>query len=334
MSFRRLIKLSAVKNKKGSDDDTIGGRVASEIARASIGAATTHAIKTKANEIARDKLMRPVDAKEVADYDKVVESLKARSGPGSFDARGVFGDVSNFEDIKNKQGGSKHISIIRQSNVLGGGGGAALNLGKTKFESPEMRGHFSSSGLDPDTVVKNLKSGGRHHQVLIEHQNPNILLHELGHIAGDGRNDTLKHKLINLNKKGYGLGQKPAAQVAAALAPSVVNMATKRRDNETREEFLDRQQKYRNRISALTVLPSVPTLVEEARASINAHNIGKKIGVKVSKKDLLAAYGTYLAGGLAPSALRNISDRVVNKYEKDRARHIEAHGKDYDDYHK
>lgn len=150
-----------------------------------------------------------------------------------------------------------------------------------------------------------------------ESPNPSLFLHELGHSTGSGRDDTIKHKLINANRKLYGKSHNYAFTknpIASAIAPSLASI-TKKRDGESEEDYMDRRQKRRHIANVATAIPTLPLLAEEARASINAYKLGKKMGVPVDKKALGVAFGTY-ASSLIPNMARAVTDTVAHRAEK------------------
>lgn len=336
MTIYNLVKLA--KSKKDDEPQSGLSRVRSELARNVLGNIGTAGLQLGAGTAATNMIQRTRTAAEEAEYDKVLDYLKTKSEKHTSLTKpsklfGLFPEpeTDSFV-IKNKQGGEKKITIGRARGMSSGSDGHLLDLKdaadvekKYRGKGPafddqldKLKGLVRQHGLDPATEYAEASKPGaqRHHQVGLKQKDASILLHELGHSAGKGREDTLKNKLINLNRKGYGYGVTPKAMVAAGLAPSLVNAVARKRSDESDEEYMDRKQKYRNRISAAATATALPTLVEEARASINAVNLGKKMGVKVNKKDLLAAYSTYLATGVAPSLARNMADRFVTNREK------------------
>mgnify|MGYP003347109948 CR=1 FL=1 len=122
------------------------------------------------------------------------------------------------------------------------------------------------------------------------------MLHELGHATG-----TLGRSRLwgNIKTKGRKFSRKSPiahAGVGGYLASSAND-----------EEDLERARKFNNLAAIATGLGKAPTLIEEGRANIRALGFGKKFDVPVSKMQLGAAMGTYLANAaghtLAPYLL-------------------------------
>lgn len=126
--------------------------------------------------------------------------------------------------------------------------------------------------------------------------NSSVLLHELGHTAGT-RHGTASGALVRLNSiKASPLATKGVAATGALI--------THRRAGESKEDYEERSRKNAIKSGLLGSALNLPTLAEEARATLNANKLGKKLGVKVdNRKLLLPAYGTYVAGALAPTAV-------------------------------
>ncbi len=132
--------------------------------------------------------------------------------------------------------------------------------------------------------------------VLATKGNHSILLHELGHSAGT-RHGTASGALVRLgNINPPSMATKGVAATGAML--------THRRAGESKEDYEKRSKKNAIKSGLLGSAMYIPTLAEEARATLNANRLGKKLGVKVdNRKLLLPAYGTYVAGALAPTAV-------------------------------
>lgn len=332
---------------------------------ASIGAgaltyAHGHKLQSAAQQYTGDKFLQHLrnNRGDKAEYNKIIKSLG-----GMADSRatnkidpiasglGSTGDVLAFKGVKNKDGGKKNIYISRPKDIgpmndsLGMGFMAEGDAPKYLNAKAKRQHEQGMSGL----AGENLKTTkGRKHIVLhvptgkdsagkvIGHNNPSILLHELGHAAGSGRTDTVKHKIINANKdlaikmQNYQqhsfkspIGTIETRRGVQAFAPTVAGAFAKRRSGESEQDYLARRRKYERVGSALSTLPEVPLLAEEARASINAIRLAKKIGVKPGYGTLGRAYATYLAGGLTVPAAKFLADEAVYQTRK---RALDARG--------
>lgn len=140
------------------------------------------------------------------------------------------------------------------------------------------------------------KNKGRQINLIGTTGNSDLLLHELGHTAGT-RHGTASGALMRLNSF------QPNRFGAKALA-STGAMLTHRKAGESKEEYEERSRKNAIKSGLLGSSLYLPMLAEEARASLNANKLGKKLGVKVdNRRGLIPAYGTYVAGALTPTAI-------------------------------
>jgi hypothetical protein len=128
--------------------------------------------------------------------------------------------------------------------------------------------------VDARKNVHYIKSSGDH----------TALLHELGHSA-------------KARKYGVPFGRYTPHTAITAILPTT-GVMTERRSDESENDYQKRVGKRVALTTAGAVALNAPTLAEEARASINASRIGKKIGVKPNRAHLLKAYGTYAGKGL------------------------------------
>jgi hypothetical protein len=140
------------------------------------------------------------------------------------------------------------------------------------------------------------KNKGRQINLIGTTGNSDSLLHELGHTAGT-RHGTASGALIRLNSI------RPSRFGTKALA-STGAMLTHRKAGESKEEYEERSRKNAIKSGLLGSSLYIPMLAEEARASLNANKLGKKLGVKVdNRRGLIPGYGTYVAGALTPTAI-------------------------------
>lgn len=134
---------------------------------------------------------------------------------------------------------------------------------------------------------------------------PAVLAHEMGHATGIGKHMTGSHANILHALHSWG----PAAGTLAALAGTrswALRGATK--------EERDKRLKKLQIASGLGGVAAVPVLAEEARASINAVNLGRKAGKGLEyARHLLPAFGTYAA---APVALTGATLYGLHKLRK------------------
>lgn len=128
--------------------------------------------------------------------------------------------------------------------------------------------------------------------------NPNVLSHELGHAYNMlGGDKSLKSKLGRLLARS---GSNAAVAGVGAVTPLAgIGAAYLSEDDELTSNLL-------KGTSAASAALSVPRLLEEARASIKAHNIMKKYdpsrSVSTSLRKLGPAYSTYLLKALSTTA--------------------------------
>jgi len=136
-------------------------------------------------------------------------------------------------------------------------------------------------------------------------KNHTILAHELGHATGFGANNTF-HIARGLSQAGNRLADLGRIYSGARAGGA-----------RTQEE-LDSARKTNRRVTALQIGTALPRLAEEARASIRAHGLAKKLtGQGVNKKLLGAAYGTYLANALAPAVVSNrLNEAMIRSRER------------------
>lgn len=257
----------------------------------------------------REYLINKADPNMVEDVNKVNAVLdKLKEHSTSVDRSPTAPDNISTYNLPN----NKKITIL--PDIIGAGdssdhrGRALYNQTKTNQAAKDALHHVNTEPHKRSQII--FRASDNH----------SALLHEIGHLTGRDRNDTLKHKLINANADlyqkslNYGMGNK--SLLAANLLPTLA-LGTKRKDGESEEQFMDRRQKNRHLLNATSAIPSLPMLAEEARASINAYKLGKKIGVPVDKKLLAAAFGTY-ASSLTPNAVRAIADIADHRLEKNK----------------
>lgn len=138
-------------------------------------------------------------------------------------------------------------------------------------------------------------------------QLPHVMAHEVGHMTG-----------------WRGLQNLPLGKLYSAgkIAPTLIGslgayeaLSSKKRTPEERDKFL---KNIRNATIAGGAL-ALPQLAEEARASIRAVNMGRKVGRGLEyAKHLLPAYMTYAAKPVATTAAAALGVEGVRRYLKSR----------------
>lgn len=257
----------------------------------------------------RQYLVNKLDSNMGEDVNKVNAVLdKLKEHSTSVDKSPTAPDVVSTYNLPN----NKKITIL--PDIIGKGDSSA-HRGRAIYNDPGTN-QAARNALHH----VNTEPHKRSHIIFRASNSPSALLHEIGHLTGRERNDTLKHKLINANADlyqkslNYGMGNK--SLLAANLLPTIA-FGTKRKDGESEEQFMDRRQKNRHLLNAASAIPTLPALAEEARASINAYKLGKKIGVPIDKKFLATAFGTY-ASSLTPNAVRAVADIADHRLEKNK----------------
>lgn len=138
-------------------------------------------------------------------------------------------------------------------------------------------------------------------------QLPHVMAHELGHMGG--WRGLQKLPLDRLYATGM------TAPVAIGALGAYEALANKKRTPEERDKLL---KKVRNVAIAGGAL-ALPQLAEEARASIRAVNMGRKVGRGMEyAKHLLPAFGTYAAKPLATTAGAALGVEALRRYLKHR----------------
>lgn len=154
---------------------------------------------------------------------------------------------------------------------------------------------------------KNRNKVGRG-DIVLDHgaMDRDLFFHELGHATGEGSKSKYQKPLLNLRR----ITNHKAALAAEMLGGlSAAGLASSAR---TKEEA-DRANIAANAALGLSAIRHLPTLAEEARATIRAHRLSKKFtGKGISLKKLAPAYGTYVGAALAQSA-PSIAAKVMAK---------------------
>ncbi len=261
--------------------------------------------------LSKKSLSNKSDTEHGPHHEKIVKYLEDNSVGGN---KAIDG-VPTYQ-IKNKDGLLKRVTLNMDPDAPD----MVLDLNHVKkVDDPNLK-----------PLLENFypKDKERAHLVNTTSKDPSTLLHELGHSAGRGRNDTIKHKLINANIALYGKSQRllqsHMLNASRAAIPSLVAQLSRQKEGESEEEFLNRKQKYRHITNALGASVALPVLAEEARASYNAVRLGKKMNVPVSKKQLAAAFGTYAAQGLSVPAMRAAFDIAYHKKDLERLHNSKA----------
>jgi hypothetical protein len=160
----------------------------------------------------------------------------------------------------------------------------------------------------------------RRGDIVLDHgsMDRDLFFHELGHATGEGSKSKYQKPYQRLrgitNRKGFLAAEMLGGLGAAGLAGSARN-----------KREADRANMAANTVLGLSAVRHLPTLAEEARATIRAHGLSKKFtGKGVSFRKLAPAYGTYLGAALAQSApgiaakvMAKRKQRQFNKEQKD-----------------
>lgn len=155
-----------------------------------------------------------------------------------------------------------------------------------------------------------------------------VFFHELGHATGAGAKskiqkrlsgfkvglgvDATKRKLRALNQLGGG--------ISAAYAASASN-----------KDEADKANRAANAALFSSGLMTIPTLAEEARASLRARGLAKKFSRGLRGGVLLPAYGSYVGSALATASPALIAKGIAKyKQRKYRDEKNASHEQDYD----
>lgn len=306
--YSNLIKLAA-----GKTDEAKKKELMEESRRTGFSLIGGVPIMNRVNSKLIEALSRQRDSAsgDTAAFQKILDNLKDQSAKVDV----LPGFTSDYDQttfhLKGKTGPGKKLTYA--PNVWGLPDGASYSVPESTVEAltDEQR-----KQLNPNIIPE---KGGRSGVVSVKTKDPATLLHEIGHETGGNRTDTLKHRIIKANKGLYAKSQAhafTANPLVSAIAPSIASAMTKRKDNESEEDYLKRKQRNRHLTNAASALGVAPMLAEEARASIVAHKLGKKMGVPVDKKSLLTAFGTY-GSTLIPNAVRAATDVISHKREMD-----------------
>ena len=162
------------------------------------------------------------------------------------------------------------------------------------FMSLDQQGRkFSKQEVDDLADILGARKGMRNYIYGGTRSDVHGLLHELGHGTGKGFKlrsqldpafralDRAKAPLLLGGQLGIGLG--------TALAQD--------------EHDLNKMEQLNKIKTLVSTGVELPKLIEEARANIRAHKLGKKFGVNLRKRDGLQAFSTYLASSLGRTAL-------------------------------
>tara|TARA_B100000214_G_scaffold305314_1_gene236224 strand:- start:558 stop:2135 length:1578 start_codon:yes stop_codon:yes gene_type:complete len=122
--------------------------------------------------------------------------------------------------------------------------------------------------------------------------NKTILMHELGHATGSPR-WAKAYPYVNVGAKG----------VSTLAGLSSLKTLYDANFGDLSKEDRDALVTKAKIEAGLGVGAQLPTLAEEARATIRAKGLADKFGVKLNNKLLRRAYGTYLGKAVAASAL-------------------------------
>lgn len=140
-----------------------------------------------------------------------------------------------------------------------------------------------------------------------------LFFHELGHATGEGSKSKYQKPLRKLRRMTNHKAALAAEMLGGLGAAGLASSAR------TKEEA-DRANMAANAVLGLSAVRHLPTLAEEARATIRAHGLSKKFtGKGVSFRKLGPAYGTYLGSALAQSA-PGIAAKVMAKRKQRRFR--------------
>lgn len=126
-----------------------------------------------------------------------------------------------------------------------------------------------------------------------------VLAHELGHATGRRLPPGLISTAWGVGRRGSGVAHMiPRAQLAFAQD----------------EKDIDRASTLNNVAYGATMALHAPRLIEEARASMRANPLARKmIGRDINRKALMGAYATYLGASAVPTTIRYALNRSAIK---------------------
>jgi hypothetical protein len=138
---------------------------------------------------------------------------------------------------------------------------------------------------------------------------PTPILHELGHGTGKASRSKGWQNVL-----GTTMGLKRGVSLVGAGLSGGAALSAKS------DEDIARANRINNMSVIAGGLMHAPLLIEEGRANIRAHGLGKKFGVPVRKRQLAAAMGTYAGSALAQTALPWwVNRRIIAHKRRQRA---------------
>lgn len=187
------------------------------------------------------------------------------------------------------------VQLFTEAASVPGGG---VTTGQSSYYHP---------GLPSQNIPKHV------YLDMVGGQVPHVMAHEVGHMTGwQGLHKLPLHKLQNAGK---------IAPIAIGTLGAYEALSSEKRTPEERDKFL---KKIRNLSLAGGAL-ALPNIAEEARASIRAVNMGRKVGRGAEyAKHLLPAFGTYVAGPLGAAAGAALGVEGLRRYLKSRGTKTQA----------
>ena len=198
-------------------------------------------------------------------------------------------------------------------------------LSMSPAERDVLRAELAAAGKGDLRILTNraqlpqeLQHAGSHHFRGISGADPHIfidtaskhnaatLAHEVGHATGwQGLAHIDKSRLSS-----FGLKMTPRLAAAGTLGSLIGNP-----DDATRDKNL----KITRNLALASGALHLPQLVEEARANIRAVNMGRKVGRGLEyAKQMLPAYGTYVAKPVAVTGATALGVEGLRRYLKSR----------------
>jgi hypothetical protein len=165
-------------------------------------------------------------------------------------------------------------------------------------------------GLKHKDTLRYAKKHRKNLHFIKSNNDATALLHELGHSKG-------------YNRSGIRLSSYSPSILTSAFIPATA-LLTSKRSSESEQDYRSRVGKNIGIATGVTAGLSAPRLLEEARASRNAINIGKKIKVKPNRGSLYKAFGTYASKGLLVPAAAGLGAYGTFNAIRDKSGHYKT----------